>query len=129
MVKDTGAARFFRRRLNEADVLTFWNSVTGMWILAFWVHKGKRIVEEVEDLGPNCEAVTPTFVNMIVQSYGPVNFASKKKRIISKNLANIRKQNDAVMEDQERWKWLKKKTGDVAPLPYMIDVSPVERGY
>jgi hypothetical protein len=100
-----------------------------MWVLAFWVHKGKRIVEEIEDLGPNCEAVTPQFVDMIVRGYGAVDFGRKKKRLISRNLANIRKQNDDVMEDQERWKWLKKRTGDVAPLPYLIDAPAPERGY
>jgi hypothetical protein len=127
--KETGASKFFRRRLREPDVMTFWNSVTGQWILAFWVHKGKRIVEEVEDLGPNCEAVTPEFVDMIVQSYGPVNFSKKKKRLLSRNLAHIRKQNDAILENQERWNWLKKRTKDKAPLPYTFDTPLPERGY
>lgn len=127
--KETGTSKFFRRRLSEPDVMTFWNSVTGQWILAFWVHRGKRIVEEIEDLGPNCEAVTPAFVNMIVQSYGPVDFSRKKKRLLSKNLAHIRKQNDAILEDQERWDWLKKRTAGKVPLPYMFDSPPPERGY
>lgn len=127
--KETTASRFFRRRLSEPDVMTFWNSVTGQWILAFWVHRGKRIVEEIEDLGPNCEAVTPTFVNMIVQSYGPVDFSRKKKRLLSRNLAHIRKQNDAILEDQERWNWLKKRTGEVSPMPYTFASPLPERGY
>ncbi len=129
LAKETGASKFFRRRLSEPDVMTFWNSVTGQWILAFWVHKGKRIVEEIEDLGPNCEAVTPEFVNMIVQSYGPVDLSRKKKRLLSKNLANIRKQNDTIMEDQERWDWLKKRTADKAPMPYIFDSPLPKRGY
>lgn len=127
--KETGASKFFRRRLSEPDVMTFWNSVTGQWILAFWVHRGKRIVEEIEDLGPNCEAVTPAFVNMIVQSYGPVNFSRKKKRLLSRNLTHIRKQNDTILEDQERWNWLKKRTADKVPLPYTFDSPLPERGY
>lgn len=122
LVKDTGAAKFFRRRLSEPDVMTFWHSETGQWVLAFWVHRGKKIVEEIEDLGPNCEAVTPAFVEMIVQAYGPVDFSKKKKRVITKNLATIRKQQESVMEDQERFNWLKKRTKDKAPLPYAFNV-------
>lgn len=127
LVKDTTTARFFRRRLGEPDVLTFWHSQTGNWILAFWVHRGKRIVEELEDLGPNCEAVTPAFVDMIVQAYGPVDFGVKKKRILSRNLSNIRKQNEAIAADQERWNWLKKRTKDKLPIPYAFD-TPISGG-
>lgn len=125
--KETGAAKFFRRRLSEPDVMTFWNAVTGQWILAFWVHKGKRIVEEVEDLGPNCEAVTPEFVDMIVKCYGAVNFGQKKKRLLSRERDRIRKQNEAIAEDQERWEWLKKKTKDKLPIPYAFD-TPISGG-
>jgi hypothetical protein len=127
LVKDTAAAKFFRRRLSEPDVMSFWNAETGQWILAFWVHRGKRLVEEVEDLGPNCEAVTPQFVEMIVTSYGAVDFKKKRKRLLSKHADHLRKQDDAVMEDQERWAWLKKKTKDKLPLPYAFD-TPVKGG-
>ncbi len=127
LVKDTAAARFFRRRLSEPDVMTFWNSQTGMWVLAFWMHKGKRIVEELEDLGPNCEAVTPAFVDMIVGAYGPVDFSKKKKRILSRNLTAIRRQNEAIIQDQERWDWLRKKTKDTLPIPYAFS-TPMSRG-
>lgn len=127
LVKDTSAARFFRRRLNEPDVLTFWHSETGNWILAFWIHRGKKIVEEIEDLGPNCEAVTPKFVEMILAGYGAVNFAQKKKRLLSRKRENIRKQNEAIAEDQERWNWLKKKTKDKLPIPYAYD-TPISGG-
>lgn len=127
LAKETATARFFRRRLNEPDVMTFWNSVTGQWILAFWVHKGKRIVEEVEDLGPNCELVTPDFVNMIVQSFGPVDFGKKKKRLLSRHKDSLRRQNEAVAQDQERWDWLKKKTKDKLPIPYAYS-TPISGG-
>jgi lysophospholipid acyltransferase (LPLAT)-like uncharacterized protein len=127
LVKDTNVAKFFRRKLGEEDVMTFWHSQTGMWILAFWMHKGKRIVEEIEDLGPNFEAVSPGFVQMIVQCYGPVNFKAKKKRILSRERNTIRKQNEAIMEDQERWDWLKKKTKDKAPIPYAFS-TPMSGG-
>ena len=121
-VKDTGAAKFFRRRLSEPDVMTFWHSVTGQWILAFWVHRGKKIVEEIEDLGPNCEAITPEFVRMIVGAYGPVDFSKKKKRVIAKGRAEIRKQQESVLEDQDRFNWLKKRTKDKASIPYAFNV-------
>lgn len=127
LVKDTGAARFFRRQLREPDVMTFWNSETGQWIMGFWVHRGKRIVEEVDDLGPNCERVTPAFVEMVIQCYGPVDFKKKKKRILSKNRDRIRKQNDDIAADQERWDWLRKRTKDKCPIPYAY-ATPMRGG-
>jgi hypothetical protein len=107
--------------------MTFWNAETGNWVLAFWVHRGQRIVEELEDLGANCEVVSPGFVSMITEAYGPVDFKKKKRRLLSKNSDNIRKQNDAIAEDQERWNWLKKKTKDKLPIPYAYD-TPISGG-
>ena len=127
LVKDTSTARFFRRKLHEPDVLTFWHALTGMWILAFWVHKGKRIVEELEDLGPNCEAVTPEFVDMIVQCYGPVDFGKKKKQMLSRQKDRIRKQIDDIVDYQEKWEWLKKKTEGTIPIPYAYSI-PISGG-
>jgi len=127
LVKDTGAAKFFRRKLSEPDVMTFWHAETGQWVLAFWIHRGRRIVEEIEDLGPNFEAVSPGFVNMIVSGYGSVDFKQKKKRILSKNRDTIRKQNENIAEDQERWDWLKKKTKDKLPIPYAYS-TPISGG-
>jgi hypothetical protein len=127
LVKETSASRFFRRRLSEPDTLTFWNASTGQWVLAFWVHRGKRIVEELEDLGPNCEGVTPEFVEAITSCYGPVDFKKKKKRILSRNQDNIRKQNETIAEEQEKWDWLKKKTKDKLPIPYAFS-TPMSGG-
>ena len=127
LAKETTTARFFRRRLNEPDAMTFWHAGTGNWVLAFWVHKGKRIVEEVEDLGPNCELVTPDFVNTIAQSYGFVDYGKKKKRLLSRHKDSVRRQNEAITEDQERWNWLKKKTKDKLPIPYAYS-TPISGG-
>lgn len=127
LVKDTSTARFFRRKLNEPDVMTFWHSETGNWILAFWVHKGKRIVEELEDLGPQCQAVTPEFVNMIVSCYGPVDFRKKKKAILSRQKSRIRKQTEDILAYQEKWDWLKKRTKDTVPIPYAYS-TPMSGG-
>lgn len=127
LVKDTSTARFFRRKLNEPDVMTFWHVETGNWILAFWVHKGKRIVEELEDLGPQCQAVTPEFVNMIVSCYGPVDFRKKKKAILSRQKSRIRKQTEDILAYQEKWDWLKKRTKDTVPIPYAYS-TPMSGG-
>ncbi len=127
LVKDTGVAKFFRRKLGTDDVMTFWHSLTGQWILGLWVHQGKKIVEELEDLGPNCEAVTPSFVRMITEAYGPVDFSIKKKLLLSKNADNIRKQNDAIIEEQEKWDWLKKQTNQQSSVPYAFS-SPMSGG-
>lgn len=127
LVKDTATTRFFRRRLSEPDVLTFWHSQTGMWVLAFWVHRGRQIVEELEDLGPNCEAVTPAFVKMIVDAYGPVDFQKKKKHLLSRERSRLRKKDEDVAEDQERWDWLKKRTQDQSPVPYAFS-TPMRGG-
>lgn len=119
-VKDTHAARFFRRRLRCDDVLTFWNEVTKQWILGMWIHEGTRAVEEFEDLGPNMEAITDDFVDMIVGCYGTVDLQKTKSRLLSKNRDRIREQTDAIYEDQERWDWLRKQTQDKAPVPYVF---------
>ena len=118
LVKDTPASKFFSRKLNEPDVVTFWSSETGMWVLAFWVHRPKHIVEELEDLGPSFEYLTPTFVKMIVQAYGPVDFGKKKKHILSRNRDRLRKMDDEVLANQDRWNWLRKRTKDDMALPY-----------
>ncbi len=123
LVKETPASRFFQRRLNSPDPMTFWSSQTGQWILALWIHRPKHIVEEIEDLGPAFEYLTPTFVKMIVRAYGPVDFGKKKKLILSRHLDRLRKMDDTVLEDQDRWNWLRKRTKDEMALPYAFDAS------
>lgn len=127
LVKETGVSRFFQRRLHSKDPMTFWHSQTGMWILALWIHRGKRIVEELEDLGPNCEAVTPAFVKMIVDAYGPVDFRKKKKALLSRQKSRIRKQTEDILAYQEKWDWLKKRTKETAPIPYAYS-TPMSGG-
>lgn len=129
LVKDTVASRLFRRQLRDPDVLTFWCQPTGQWILAYWLHKGKRIVDEMEDLGPNFELMTEGMVNSLVSCYGHIDLKRTKKRLLSKNDDRIRKQNDEICESQERWDWLKKRTAHKAPLPYTFSSPPPERGY
>jgi hypothetical protein len=129
LVKDTPASKFFRRQLRDPDILTFWCQPTGMWVLAYWLSRSKRIVDEMEDLGANFELMTDDLVNMLVSCYGSVDLKRTKKRLLSKNADRIRKQNDDIYESQERWDWLKRKTSHKSPIPYVFSPSPVERGY
>jgi len=127
LIKNTPVAKFFRRRLKDPDIMTFWHAETGQWILAYWLRRG--VVDEIEDLGANFELVTDDLVGMIVGCYGHVDLARKKKRILAKEAAQLQRQTEAVLENQEKWDWLKKRTKDKAPLPYTFQASPVEKGY
>jgi len=117
-VKETGVARFFRRRLRDPNLVTFWHGETGQWILAYWLDRRQKIVDEIEDLGPRFEEVTASFVQMIVSCYGKVDMGRTKKRLIGKHRERIQKQSESICEDQERWDWAKKRTKEKAPLPY-----------
>lgn len=125
LVRETPAAQFFRRRLRDPDMMTFWCQPTGQWVLAYWLHKTLRIVDEIEDLGAYFENVTPEFVQMIVGCYGPVDLKRTKRRLLEKNRASIRKQVEDITEQQEKWDWLKEKMD--SPLPYAFS-SPISGG-
>lgn len=125
LVRETPAAQFFRRRLRDPDMMTFWNQSTGQWILAYWLHKTLRIVDEIEDLGARFENMTQGFIEMIVGCYGPVDLKKTKRRLLEKNRSNIRKQTEDILDQQEKWDWLKKKMS--RPFPYMFS-SPVSGG-
>ena len=122
LVKETPCASFFRRRLRDPNIMTFWHCQTGQWILAYWLHKGRRIVDEIEDLGPCFEAVTENFVRMIVSNYAGVDLSRHKRRLLSKQRSRILKQTEAIMESQEEWDWLKKRTADKASIPFYYNV-------
>lgn len=107
--------------------MTFWHAETGQWILAYLLRRG--IVEEIEDLGANFELVTEDFVDMIVRCYGHVDLAQMKKRILANESARLQRQADTISEDQERWDWLKKRTKDKAPLPYLVSAPSGGKGY
>lgn len=129
VVKDTPVARMFRRRLKFDDIMTFWSAETGQWILGYWIDKRLQMVDEMEDLGMVFEKVTPELVQQIVTCWGSIDWKAKKKRLISKERDRIRTENDALMEQQERWDWAKKKLADKgeAPLPYAFK-TPVSGG-
>ena len=129
VVKDTPTAKLFRRRLNFPDIITFWNGETGEWILAYWVSKQRRLVDEMEDLGMAFEKVTPELVQMIVMCWKPVNWKAKKQRLVSKEKDRIRNEVDKIQEEQRRWDWSKKRMADrgLKPLPYAFS-SPISGG-
>ena len=129
VVKDTPTAKLFRRKLNFPDILTFWNAETGEFILAYWVDKKRRLVDEMEDLGMAFEKVTPAFVKMIVDCWKTINWKVKKQRILSKEKDRVRKQNEGISEQQERYNWAKKRMAarGLKPIPYAF-ASPVEGG-
>ena len=126
-IKDTPCAQFFRRKLRDPDIVTFWHAETGQWILAYLLRRG--IVEEIEDLGVDFELVTDDFVDMIVRCYGHVDLSKKKKRLLATESARLQRQSDSILKNQEKWDWLRKRTQDKAPLPFVIHTTPTERGY
>lgn len=120
VLKDTPVARMFRRRLRTDDIVTFWSAETGQWILAYWVDKRVKLVDEVEDLGMAFEKVTPELTQQIVSCWGSVDLKAKKKRLLSKERDRLRKSRDDVMSEQDRWDWAQKKMKDknINPVPY-----------
>jgi hypothetical protein len=129
LVKDTPAARLFRRKLQFPDIITFWNAETGEWVLAYYVHEGRHLVEEMEDLGMSFEKITPEFIRMIVECWKPVDWKVKKQRLISKERDRVRNEVDKIREDQNRWDWAKKRLTDkgLRPIPFAFS-SPISGG-
>ena len=129
VVKDTPAAKLFRRKLNFNKVLTFWNGETGQWVLAYWIDEKRHLVDEMEDLGMAFEQVTPDFVKMIVECWKTVNWKVKKERLLSKEKDRVRKENEGIREQQERYDWAKKQmtARGLKPIPYAF-ASPVSGG-
>ena len=79
LVKETPAAKMFRRRLGFPAIFTFWNGETGQWILAYWVDERRRLCDEVEDLGMAFELVTSEFVDMIVRCWNRGRWSREKR--------------------------------------------------
>ena len=129
VVKETPAAKMFRRRLGCPAIFTFWNGETGQFILAYWVDERRRLCDEIEDLGMACELVTPEFVNMIVSCWKPVNWKVKKARMLSRERDRVRKRVEKIQEDQMRWNWAQKRMVDkgLMPVPYAFS-SPMSGG-
>ncbi len=126
-VKTTPISKFFGRRLHDSDIMTFFHRETEQWILAYWLNRKRKWVEEIEDLGSNFEYVTETFVSAIVSCYGQVDFGRFKKKLISNHRDRIRKDCEELQESQETWDWAKKRVQHKAPVPFMFS-APVSGG-
>lgn len=122
-IRETPVARLFQRKLKCPDVFTFFNFETRQWILAYWINKNTRILDEVEDLGPNFELVTPELVQQIVGCWGAIDWKAKKKRLISNYNDRTRKQEDELMDSQDKYTWLQKRMGEPVPYVFRVPVS------
>lgn len=118
VLKDTPATRFFRRILKTEDIITFFSVESGQWILAYWVNRIGRVVDEIDDLGTNFEKITPELTHQIRTCWGEVDWAAKKKFLLSKNNEKLKNDQEELIQDQERWDWAKKKLN--GKIPYLI---------
>jgi hypothetical protein len=109
--------------LNDPDIITFFNHQTGQWVLAYWLHKDTGIVDEIDDLGPGFEEVTPEFVQSLERSRNYYNKEDLKKKYILQAKRQARRENEEIYADQERWDWCRKRTRDKVIVPYAIDVG------
>jgi hypothetical protein len=118
VVKQTQASLLFQRVLHTPDIFTYFNVETGVWVLAYWLHRQNRLADELEDLGAAFECMTPRLVEDITRCWGPVDWGKKKRAMLAREKRREDKRNEAVIEDQERWDWLRKRTKDKSPVPY-----------
>lgn len=119
-IRETEASRFFQRHLNDPGMLTFFNTETQQWILAYWVHKGKGIVAEIEDLGKDFELLDRKLQKEITSCYGPCDMSVVRKRLLDTAQRQEQAKNDELCESQETWDWCKKKMGDSKKaIPFM----------
>lgn len=128
VVKDTPAARFFRRRLRCDDIMTFYHRVTGQWILAYWLNRVKHKVDELDDLGHNFELIDQPFVEMIERCWGPVDFKRMKNRVKQREAIRQKAELEEALEAQDMWNWLRRRTKDKAVVPYMLDMGNISGG-
>ena len=129
VLKETPTAKLFRRLLSCPDIITFWNGETGEWVLGYYVDRRRKLIDEMEDCGMSFEKVTPEFVSMIVTCWKTVNWKVKKRRLMAKESDRVRKETDSLMDQQEKWDWMKKKLDarGLKPLPYAFS-TPVSGG-
>lgn len=123
VLKDTPTSRMFCRILGTDDMVTFFNLETGEWILAYWVNRLGRVVDEIEDLGASFEKLNPALVHQIRTCWGHVDFKKKKARLLSKHHDKIRKSQEDILQDQDRWDWAKKRLNGKVPYFFKIPVG------
>lgn len=115
MIRDTEVAHHFSRELG-CECVTYFFPETEQWILAVWLDRDKGLVEELEDLGTNFELLDRALAQKIKRGWGRRDVKEYKKQLMRRRAHRIFAKNEAIAADQERYDWLKKKTGE--PIPY-----------
>jgi len=123
VVKETKISHLFRRLLNCPDIITFFCVPTGEWILGYWLNKSGRLIDEIEDLGSAFEKVTPQLVKQIRDCWKDVDWKTKKRLMLSREKTRIDRMNDAVIADQERWDWAKKRLKKPVPFAFYPSIT------
>ena len=114
-VRETDAVRFLRRELNDPDLITFWNAQVGHWTLAYWIDKGKGVVEDVRRLGKSYDAgpqLTPELVHSMKATNKPTDFKRLRKSLLEHHKAELRARDDKNREDRDQRAWLRKHGSD-----------------
>jgi len=120
LVRETWVSTFFRNKLRDPKIVTYFNRDTGQWVLATWLNKDQGLVTEIDDLGPNFEGMTREFVNSIGMYYTKEILAGIRAKMISQWYAKKRAEEDRAGVHKEQYDWMAKRTKDkvVAPLLY-----------
>lgn len=128
VVRRTEVGNYLSRHLKDPDIITIWNEQTQNWMLGHWVDKDKGYFNDIDDLGPHFEEVTREFVLSLERTRHPTDWKRQKARLLLKERREMQSQEADIYESQERYNWLKKRTADKAPIPYMIDVGSLKQG-
>jgi len=118
-IRDTEAAKYLRRHLNDPDLITFFNAETGQYVLAYWVNRDRAIVDEIDDLGPNFEVMTHEFIRSLEESRRGTDPKELKRKLLRNAKRRTGRELERLEEHNDQYDWMKKRTADKAPLPYM----------
>jgi hypothetical protein len=116
-VVDTPFVRHLRVRLNDPDLVTFFNLETGQWILGYWLSRTRGMVDEIDDLGPRMELANRGLAEELVACRRVTDFRSVKRRLLRKRKAQAQEQLDSLEECHDQRAWLKKR-GIPPPMYY-----------
>lgn len=117
-IAETPIVRVLRRRLGDPDLVTYYNRETGEWALGYWLSRVNGVVDEIDGLGPNFEAVTPDFITSLEQTRGSTTCADLKRLLVRNAKRRAAKQYESQGEQMDAYNWAKKRVGDKAPVPY-----------
>lgn len=119
VVKDVPLVVYLRKELKDPDLIMFQSSRNGNWTLAHWVDKFNGIINCIELLGQNYhEKVTRSFIDALRRNRNPEKVGEMKKNILKYHNKMEDAEDESLMETNDHWKWLKKKTAQHSPVPY-----------